>query len=708
MAEPTIITPETVPEPEFAEDAKKRTDWDTYTPSDEKGSALHEQETEREALKRVYDRIWGVMVPEKRPYDMECREIEEAYEGIVREAKTNQESKVFPLVFMLTDAKLASVLAHRPKAVFEIDYERKKIPLIEHAYNHFTTDVDDGVNLEAVDHIWHWYNELYGWSIKRVWHEVDTEIGYEPKPKTDDKGDMVYGKDGFVELEYCRKIKRKGRIKQRVYDYDQVAVDPVAKFLYQADDIVFFEDIHYNQFVQQYKYNPTFKNTQCVRPGAYHDHRVLDTTKGVDSDGNSATVFAGAANLRGNFVRIEEYYCRSRCEYMLKANNIPILHIPNPTPDNWLPAADLHNRLRPKCFYDKGEGKLQEPMISVYQKLLNSKTRRAQLAASPVVLTDNASSLTPKSFKVYPGAHWKGLKGRVEVLDLSGQDSGEVTEYLAEMRNLMKTVSGNDFERLIADPDPTAQQQAARDAASRIRPEKDIKLQENIGHVRAVTLVVRNIQTYMTIPELADIKDLSQEELKDIQKEDRIGKDKFYKYPRIRTTGVRFIEQYDKAKKSYNLMPDRKNSGDGHMFTRPEFLQTKNPVRVRVVSNRQETMNKQIKFEMYTQLLQNAFSLPAKNQSKIDMAMASGKPAPEPEFFINREEAVEGYIASIGADVEEMTARKDDPTKRKAQEAIKQLMKTIKPITPDPSQLPAQSVPNQQPHEIPDLLPQGV
>lgn len=693
--------------PLYAEGDRKLDHKPAFEASDEKGSALHPGESQREAIKRIYDRVWNVMIPRKQPYDLKCREVEDAYIGLVKEAKTNQESKVFPLVFMLVDSKLSVILANRPKAVFEIQSERKKIPMIEHAYNHYTTDVDDGVNLEATDHLWHWYNELYGWAIKRVWHEVDTEVGYESVPMKDEQGKYVYGTDGFVRLEHHRCIRRKARIKHRVYDYDKVAVDPTAKFLYQADDIVFFEDIHFNEFEQQYKFNPAYENTEFVHAGTYYDHRqATDTTRGVDSSGNAATVFAGAAKLDLDYVRIEEYYGKSRCEYMLKANGIPILHVPNPTPYNELPAADLHNRLVPKTFYDMGEGHLQETFVSIYQKLLNAKSRRAQLAAAPVVLTDNISGLTPKSVKVYPGAHWKGMKGRVEVLDLSGQDTGEVTEYLLEIRNLMKIVSGNDFERMVAEPDPTAEQQAERDAASRIRPEKDIRLQENLGHVRSMRLTVDLIQNRLTIPELAELSEVPEDERDEIPKRDRLKGGMYNKYPKIRTVGLRYVEFFDTQKEQYNLKSDTKNKGDGYLFLRPDFVKTKDRVRVRITSNRSHTQNKQTQFNMQSQLMEQAFTLPPKNQAEIEQAIAMQAQPPRPEYFINREAAVEGYLATVGADVQKYTAPEGKDMKKKvAERSIRKMIENRKTMVPDPSELPRASEPDLPKKPIPDILP---
>lgn len=70
-----------------------------------------------------------------------------------------------------------------------------------------------------------------------------------------------------------------------------------------------------------------------------------------------------------------------------------------------LPAADLHNRLRTGTFYSRPDARVVEPIVVTWQRLLNAKVRRAELAASPVVLTDTPSGIAPKSLKVMLGAH---------------------------------------------------------------------------------------------------------------------------------------------------------------------------------------------------------------------------------------------------------------------------------------------------------------
>lgn len=685
---------------QFAEGAKKDANASPgYQLKTEPGTALHEDESEQEAFHRIQNLIWNIGQPHKAPYDAKLKQIKDAYEGVVTAAENdNTMKKVFPWVFIVTDAKLSTVLDRRPRAVFEHDLERQKMPLIEAAYETFTTDVDNGIDLDSVDYTWHWYNELYGWAVKRIWFETDTTVCYDPQPERDDNGDIVYDTDGFPKIKYDRKLYRKGLVKQRVCEPDEVIVDPNARTLAEARWIAFVRKMHFDEWEQQYKFNPLYKNTECVKPGALASYSPMGTVEGTDKDGRPAVVYASGCALEQDQVLIAEFYYLDRDEYHVSFNNIPSLHTPNPCPPDpetgkkKLPAADLHAHPRPDTFYSRGPGELSEVWITIYQRLMNSRARRAELAAAPVVLTDLSSGINPKSFKVYPGAHWRGMKGRAEILNLAGTDTGEVREYLEEVKDGIKLTIGIDIERFIADPDPTAFQQAARDAAGQIRPKKDLARYE-AAHVRSMDITIQNIQFWMTIPEIVDMAEASDEELAEIKEWDKLpqteddkaaGRQYYRKYAKIRTKGMRYVEEYNDDR--FTLRPNKKagKDADGYVNSRPEFIRTKGKVRCRAISQRKQAANKQLQFEISSNVLDRAFGLPPKNEMEIQAAMASGKPV-KPQYYINRDEAVERYIDSTGEDVKEMTAPEgEDMDSRPATKAVSALMKTKQTMLPSP------------------------
>lgn len=657
-----------------------------YTPSHTKPS-LYEEETEKDAYCRLTKRIWHEMLPERQKYDPEMREVQDAYEGLLRMSRdpNTLASKVFPLVFMLVDAKLSVVLAAKPRAVFEHTVEKAKIPFIEMMYDHFTGSADDGANLDVVDYLWHWYNELYGWSIKRIWHEVDQWVEYDEKVETEDGEDgeekIVYDEDGFAKIRYSRQLKRKSRVRHKVYQPDMVAVDPDAVFLYEADDIVFIEDMSFDTWSVKYQNNPRYNHTEKVEPGKYMAPSSESLFAAQDEEGNLA-LYNAKTNLGRDKVRVAEYYCLSRDEYAVFFNGILCLHIPNPTPPvngkKVLPAADLHNRLRPGTFYSRSEGKVVEPIVVMWQRLLNAKARRAELAASPVVLTEQTSGLSPKSFKVMPGAHWKGMYGKAETLNLAGVDTGEVREYIELMRDMAKTTTGVDFDRFIAEPDPTAQQQMAREAAAQLRTAKDINLHESLGHVRSMNITVALLQKFIPIPEIAYIADASEEELQDIKDYDKIDDDTFYRYARIPLKDELYIDEtYDEENDSisYRASKKRTKNAKDYFFARPESLRTKTPVRVRAVSDKRLSQSKQLRLELAREILDRAFGLPPKNEADIQTAVAGQKPPPKPEFYINRTKAVERFIDAAGEDPKEMMQKDEDGKSRPATSLLDKIFK---------------------------------
>ncbi|MBX4215340.1 hypothetical protein KW797_00095 [Candidatus Parcubacteria bacterium] len=663
-------------------------------------ASLYEEETEKQAYARLIKRIYHEMVPERQKYDAEMQEVQDAYEGMLRMSRdsSNLASKVFPIVFMLVDAKLSVVLAARPRAVFEHTVERSKVPFIEMLYDHFTTDADDGVDLEVVDYIWHWYNELYGWSIKRIWHEVDQWVEYDEQVETEmdmETGEekIVYNADGFANIKYSRCLRRKSKVRQRVYKPDMVAVDPDAMFLYEAQDIAFFEDMGYDEWSVKFQDNPRFKHTEKVHPGKYMAPNGEALFMAQDSDGNLA-LYNAKTNLGRDKVRVVEYYNLARDEYAVFFNGILALHVPNPTPPvdgrKVLPAADLHNRLRPGTFYSRSEGKVVEPIVVMWQRMLNAKTRRAELAASPVVLTDTPSGLAPKSFKVMPGAHWKGMKGRAEVLNLAGVDTGELREYIELLRDQAKVTTGVDFDRFIAEPDPTAQQQMAREAASQLRTGKDVRLQETLGHVRSMKITLATLQKYIPVPEIAEIAQASDEEKELIKSYDKIDEHTYYKYAKIPLKDKFFIDEtYEEGTGKLNMTMTKKRtkSANDFFFARPEFLRTKSPIKVRAVSDRKQSQSRALRLEIAREILAQAFGLPPKNDWEIQNAIAKQEPPPKPQFYINRPKAVERLIDAGGEDVKELTEPEDQYRGRPAMKLMQEIFKGKPPtLLPDEQQ----------------------
>lgn len=677
MASYTVTTPDKEFKPEFKEQHEKSNEaHESYVPSDEP-SKLNPQETEKEVYMRITRRVWHEMVPERQKYDQEMQEIQDAYEGLLRMSRDSNAvaSKVFPLIFILVDAKLSTILASRPRAVFEHTTEKSKIPLIEMLYEFYTSDVDNGTDIEVVDYLWHWYNELYGWSIKRIWHEVDQWMEYEDVVETEENEEgeesIVYGSDGFANMTYARTLKRRSVVRQRVYRPDMVAVDPEAMFLFEANDIVFMEDMDYDEWSIKYKENSRFMHTDKVHPGMFMAPTAERLFASSTNDGDIALYNHSKANLGRNKVRVVEYYNVVRDEYAVFFNGILALHVPNPTPPvdgrKVLPAADLHNRLRPGSFYSRSEGKVTEPIVVMWQRLLNAKARRAELAASPVVLTDTPSGIAPKSFKVMPGAHWKGMKGRAETLNLAGVDTGEVREYIEILRDLAKVTTGVDFDRFIAEPDPTAQQQMAREAASQLRTAKDVRLQETLGHVRSMKITLANIQYYIPIPEIVNKLELSEEEAQELKDYDKIEGNLYYRYQKIPLKDKFFVqESYDENDGKISLKASNMNTVevDDYFFARKEFVRTKSPVKVNAVSDKKQSQSKALRYELSLGILERAFGLPPKNEFEIQEAINQGQKPPKPVYYINRTKAVERYVDSAGEDVQEMT-QADDASRRR-------------------------------------------
>lgn len=701
--------PSTPYKPTYAAQVK-REEITPWIPSDTE-PALYEEETEKEAYMRVMRRVYSEMIPERKKYEPEMQEIQDAYEGLLRMSRTHEKaSKVFPLIFILVDAKLSQILAARPRAVFEHTVEKSKIPFIEAMYEHFTTDTDEGVDIDVVDYIWHWYNELYGWSVKRIWYEVEQWMEHEDHPVMmkdedgeemyDDEGNPMfeYDADGFAKLEYTRQLRRRGRVRQKVYQPDMVAVDPGAMFMFEARDIVFIEDMEYDEWSVKYRDNPRFENTHLVEPGKFMAPDAGALYQSEDLESGSMALYHAGVDLPRDKVRIVEYYNLDRDEYYVMFNGIKVLHVPNPTPlvdgKKVLPAADLHNRLRPGTFYSRAEGKVVEPIVVMWQRLLNAKARRAELAASPVVLTDTPSGIAPKSFKVMPGAHWKGMKGRAETLNLAGVDTGEVSEYIQELRDLAKATTGVDFDRFIAEPDPTAQQQLAREAASKLRTEKDVALQEKLGHVRSMKITLSNLQYYTTIPEIANISDASDEELEDIKDYDRIDEQTYYKYPRIPLKDKFYVEEtYDEESGKITLKASRKRTktAKDFFFTRSEFLRTKSPIKVRAVSDRKQALSKALRLEQARELMNMAFNLPPENEYDI-MTTPEGQKPPKPKYYVNRKNSVARVVDALGEDVKEMTAPEDqEMAGRPAEKFVKEVMGDTPP-TLQPTQQQQQQI----------------
>lgn len=661
--------------------------------------SLYEEETEKDAYARLIKRIYHQMIPERQKYDAEMQEVQDAYEGLLRMSRdpTNLASKVFPIIFMLVDAKLSVILAAKPRAVFEHTVEKSKVPFVEMLYEYYTSDVDNGVDLDVVDYLWHWYNELYGWSIKRIWHEVDQWMEYDEDVEMEIAEDgtekIVYDADGFAKLTYTRCQRRKSRVRQRVYKPDMVAVDPDAMFLYEANDIVFLEDMDYDEWSVKFKDNPLYKHTDKVLPGEYMAPSGQSLFLAQDVDGNMA-LYNSKVNLARNKVRIAEYYGLSHDEYAVIFNGILSRHVPNPTPPingkKPLPAADLHNRLRPGTFYSRSEGKLLEPVVVMWQRLLNAKARRAELAASPVVLTDTPSGIAPKSFKVMPGAHWKGMKGRAETLNLAGVDTGEVREYIEMLRDMAKITTGVDFDRFIAEPDPTAQQQMAREAAAELRTAKDVRLQETLGHVRSMNITLVTLQKYIPVPEIADIAKATDEEKAQIKAYDKIDEHTYYKYAKIPLKDKFFIEEtYDDKDGKIGLKASKKRTKDANdfFFIRPEFVRTKTPMKVRAVSDRKQTQSRFLRLELAREVIDRAFSLPPKNDHEIQTAITKKTELPKPEYYINRTKAVERFIDASGEDVKEMTQPEDKYKGRPATKMMEEIFKGKPPtLLPDENQ----------------------
>ena len=652
--------------------------------SREKGSALHPEESEFDAYMRISNRVYGQMLPHKQKYDLEAKEVQDAFEGLMNG------TTMFPLVFMFVDAKLSTIMAHRPRAVFDLQSERAKLQFIEAMYNHYTTDVNDGIDEEVINYVWHLFNELYGWSVKRVWWEVDMQIDHEPIVEEDDDGNIVYAEDGFAKIKYERRQFVKGKVKQRVYMPDMVAVTPNKMFFNECFDVVFIEDMDFDEWSQQYLNNPNYENTEKVRPGMYYTFNPATVAAEDDTTGQ-LVLYDTSIGLDKDRVRVEEYYSTARDEYYVKFNGHKARHIPNPTPPvngkKVLPIAGLQNRPRPGTCYWKPEPKLVEAIVVAWQKLLSSKTRRAELAGSPVVLTDMPSGLAPKSFKVVPGAHWRGMKGRAEILNLAGVDTGEIKEVMEEMKQLAKVTTGVDFERFVADPDPTLGQQLAREGASKLRTEKDAALQEKLGYVRSAELMVSHLLFYIPIPEIADAADLSEEEMAELSEFDKIDENTYYKYPRIPLEEKMFIEQWTPEKDEngqetgdgkLELIPylgvasqaGVKTKAKNYFLARQQYLRTKMPVKVRVTSDRKRATNRNIRREDALFIMNQAFALAPKNQFEIDKQLALQKEPPKPEYYINREEAVKNVLDMLGEDVQRFTSSEDKKTSGKASQLL--------------------------------------
>lgn len=713
------ITENSVPAAFFKEDAKKARPQGDTSPSmylsREKGSALHPEESEYEAYQRVLNTIFNKALPHKNKYDRETQEALDAYEGIMRlSSNDTSAAKVFPIVFMIVDSKVSTIVASKPKVIFDMQGERAKLPFIEKMYNYYTSDSDEGIDLDVVDYLWHWYNELVGWSVKRIWWEVEQRVEHVPEVERDEETDeIVMDEDGFAKLMYSRRQWIKGKVKQRVYMPDQVVVDPNAMFIHGsqgADYIVFMEDIPFDEWSQMYRGKAGFENTEKVEPGIFWTPTPTAST-GIDPSTNQTVLYNAGINLEADKVRHIEWYCLSRDEYYVVSNGHKLKHVPNPTPPvngrKVLPAVDLHARLRPGVFYSRPDSKVVEPIVVLWQRLLMAKAKRAELAGSPVILTDSTSSLAPKSFRVVPGAHWRGMKGRVETLNLAGVDTGEADKYIDQLKLLCKSTIGLDFERFIAEPDPTAQQQLARDSAMKLRTDKDSEFHEKMGHVKSAEITLAHLLFYIPIPEVVNVEDMDEDEKKDLEDWDAVDETKaqYYKYAKIPVEDVMYIENYIPAKEGeeegkLDLCPYL-GKGDRHLrqkarsyfLARPEFVRTKLPIKVRVVSNRKRLTNAAVRLEFAERLLKMSFELPPKNADEIAnfQPKAQGDKAPDPEYYINREKAVREVLIAYDYDPDEFTqqdAMKGKPAQKLLQEVFKGKPPTIG-VQPESKMMPS-------------------
>lgn len=694
----------TVPKPVFKEDLAQRRDIETnQSPTTylltEKGTALHEEESEFDAHQRIMNRVFYEMLPAKSKYDREAQECIDAYEGMMRvSGSDNNVARVFPIVFMIVDTKLSNVIAARPRVVIEVEGEKAKLPFIQRMYDWYTSDADDGVDEDVINYMWHFYNELVGWSIKRIWWEVEQGIENCPEVVRDEETDeIVMGEDGYATVKYERKMWRKGKVKQRVYHPDQVAVDPMAMFIHGSrgcDDIVFIEDIHYNVWSQMYRNNPNYQNTEKVMPGTFYGPNP-NVFASLDTASNQLILYDAGIGLEKDKVRIIEYYCLSRDEYYAVFNGHKARHIANPTPPvngrKVLPASDLHNRIRPGTFYSRSDSKVTEPIVVLWQRLLMSKARRAELAASPVVMTDMPSGIAPKSFKIVPGAHWRGMKGKVEVLNLAGVDTGEVDKYIDQLKNLSKAALGIDFERLIADPDPTAEQQLARDASARVRTDKDVDLQEKLGYVKSAQIMLAHLLFYIPIPEIQNTADLDDDDASDLLDWDKVTPkqgekaEQYYSYAKIPVEDKMWVEKYvslSEGEGNLELVPytgdpkdnDLRVYAKSYFLARPEYLRTKMPVRVRIVSNRKRLLNAAVKLELAERLNTMAFNLPPKNEADIQQALNLNQPPPKPEFYIDRTKSVQEVLTAYDFDPEYLMTPTENEDEHPAQNMLKQAL----------------------------------
>lgn len=670
LTQPKEATTEAVaPHATFKEDLKGKPVPDQAASnylSQEKGSnKLHPEESQLDAYMRINNRMFGQMLPWKQKWDHEAQEVQDAFEGVMNE------SKVFPLAFMAVDAKLSAILAAQPKATFEMKRDKGKLKFIERLYEHFTTDVDDGFDEWMVNYIWHLYNELYGWSVKRIWHEVDMMIEHDPCVEEDENGNIVYAEDGFAKIKWERKQWARGKVKQRVYTPDMVALSPGITFQNEAFDVMFIQDTPFDMWSQRILNNPNYENMDKVRPGQYYTFNPASVV-GEDTTTNQLVLYDGNLGLDEEMVREIEYYSLARDEYYYQANGHWGRHIPNPTPPvngkKVLPISLLQNRPRPGTYCWKSEPKLVEPFIVIWQKMLASKSKRAELASSPVILTDMPSGLAPKSFKVVPGAHWRGMKGRVDVLNLAGVDTGEVDNYIVQLRDLWKATTGVDFDRFIQEPDPTLGQQLAREGAEKLRTEKDVQRQERDSYVRSAQITLAHLLFFTPIPQIANLEDLDEDQLADIQEFDKIDDKTYYKYQELPLQDKQFIEKYvpgeDGKDGKLELIPflglpsqkDLRTKAKDYLLIRPEFFRTKAPIKVNMISNRRQATNRALRRDDALFVLQQAFGLPPKNEYEI----ATFKPTqtqqtpPKPEYFINRDKAVENALDSIGQDAKDM------------------------------------------------------
>jgi len=689
------------PSATFKEDLKGKPALDNQASmylSQEKGSnKLHPEESQFEAYGRINNRVFGQMLPWKQKWDIEAQEVQDAFEGVMNE------SKVFPLAFMAVDAKLSTTLAAMPKVVFEMDADKPKLPMIERLYNHFTSDVEDGFDEWMVNYIWHLYNELYGWAVKRIWHEVDMMVEFEPEVVTDDDGNIVYEEDSFAKIDWCKKQWAKGKTKQRVYTPDMVALSPGITFQNEAFDIVFMEDMNFDMWSQKFNNNPMFENTEKVRPGQYYTFNA-NTYVGEDTSTNQLVLYDNNLGLDEDKVRHMEYYSLARDEYYVQSNGHWLRHTPNPTPPvngrKVLPFSMLQNRPRPGTYCWKAEAKLVEPFIVIWQKLMASKAKRAELSASPIILTDMPSGLAPKSFKVVPGAHWRGMKGRVDTLNLAGVDTGEADKYIEQLNRLWKGTTGVDFDRFIQEPDPTLGQQLAREGAEKLRTEKDASRQERDSYVRSAQITLAHLMFYTPIPEIANIEDLSEEEQNELQDFDKIDAKTYYKYPKLPVKDKMYIENYIPVKDGeegdgrLELIPytgmdsqkDVKMKAKSYIFCRPQYMRTKAPVRVRIVSNRKQATNRALRRDDALYIVEQAFNLPPKNEFEIQTFKPSSESQtpPKPKYYINREKSISNMLDAMGQDTKEMTSDEDSGKKSIAVKMLREALGDKPPtLAPD-------------------------